>query len=121
MIPHIHQYTILTLMNLYQIQNKRLEFFLSHCAIDSSEARQPAAQIESEIKLRDIFVTEQEVRDLINILDTSKSTGCDEISPKLVCKAGDSIVSPLTRLFDLCLHKNQNSQSLEKSYCYTYL
>ena len=83
------------------------EFFLSHSAIDSSKARLPAVQMESEIKLSDIFVTDQEVKDLINILDTSKSTGCDEISPKLVHKAGDSIVSPLTRLFNLCLHKNK--------------
>lgn len=83
------------------------DFFLSHSDIDTSNVRLPAVQVDTEIKLSDIIVTDQEVKDLIQILDTSKSTGCDEISPKLVSIAGDSIVSPLTRLFNLCLHKNK--------------
>ena len=54
-------------------------------------------------KLVSVSVTEQEVYDLINLVDTSKAAGHDGIGPKLLREAGYIIVPSLTKLSNLCL------------------
>ena len=40
-------------------------------------------------------------------IDTAKASGCDDISPKLLHEAGNSIIKPLTKLFNMCILKNK--------------
>ena len=78
------------------------DFFISHSNIDTTNAQLPSENFIEE-KLVSLTVSEQEVLDLLKSLDTSKATGPDGISPKLLFEAGHSIVPSLTKLFNLCL------------------
>lgn len=82
-------------------------FFLSHSNIDTTNAKLPNDNHSPCELLTSLIVQECEVEDLLNSLDCSKSTGCDNISPKLLKLAGNSIVSPLTSLFNFCIENNQ--------------
>ena len=77
-------------------------FFLSHSNIDLSSAQLPETD-DVPARLVDIQTTEQEVSDLIKCIDTTKATGPDGISPKLLHEAGDAIVPSLTKLLNLSL------------------
>ena len=76
--------------------------FLSNSNIDTSHAQLPPS-INHQENLTTITASEQEVYDLLLSLDTSKATGPDGISAKLLFEAGRAIVPTLTRLFNLCL------------------
>jgi hypothetical protein len=78
------------------------DFFLSHTNLDLSHAELPAIDAFNE-NIENVQATEQEVYDLIKGLDTSKATGPDGISPKLLHEAGYSIVPSLTRLINMSL------------------
>ena len=78
------------------------EFFLSHSNIDTSNSSLPDPPLVPP-RLTCIMATESEVSDLIKSIDPSKATGSDEISPKLLNIAGDSIVPSLTKLINLSL------------------
>jgi hypothetical protein len=78
------------------------DFFLSHTDLDLSNAELPAADNFDE-NIGNLQATEQEVYDLIKGIDTSKATGPDGISPKLLYEAGYSIVPSLTRLINMSL------------------
>ena len=78
------------------------KFFLSHSDIDLSNAQLPN-QEEFPQNLAEIRATEREVHDLIKCIDTSKATGPDGISPKLLHEAGIAIVPSLTKLINLSL------------------
>jgi hypothetical protein len=77
-------------------------FFLSHSDIDTSNAQLPPHDFIDE-KLVSVNITQSEVIDLLKCIDTSKATGPDGISPKLLFEAGHTIVPSLTRLFNMCL------------------
>lgn len=77
-------------------------FFLSHSTIDTSNAVLPE-QPSSSVELDKIIATESEVSDLIKSIDTSKATGADGISPKLVHLAGPAIIPSITKLINLSL------------------
>ena len=84
------------------------EFFLSHSNIDDSEAslhddHDNDDGIEFLHKLESIIATEDEVRDLLECIDTTKATGPDGISPKLLYEAGQRMVHSLTKLINLSL------------------
>ena len=55
----------------------------------------------------DLQTTEDEVYDMLKNIDTSKATGPDGISPKLLYEAGASIVPSLTRLINLSLSSSK--------------
>ena len=77
-------------------------FFLSHSTIDTTNAKLPD-QPAYPIGIDQIQATESEVSDLLKCIDTTKATGPDGISPKLLYLAGDTIVPSLTRLINLSL------------------
>ena len=54
-------------------------------------------------KFVSVSISQQEVLDLLKCIDTSKATGPDGISPKLLFEAGHTIVPSLTKLFNMCL------------------
>ena len=78
-------------------------FFLSHSNIDDSKINLP--DTPCECNLDSILASEDEVLDLLKCIDTSKATGPDGISPKLLHEAGASIVPSLTKLINLSLTK----------------
>jgi hypothetical protein len=80
------------------------DFFLSHSNIDDSNSELPDHEEDDfPNNLEFIEATEQEVHDLLKCIDTSKATGPDGISPKLLYEAGATIVSSLTKLINLSL------------------
>ena len=78
------------------------EFYLSHSNIDTSQAKLPDDNNFPEY-MDKLEATEEEVADQLKALDTSKATGPDGISPKLLYEAGAGIVPSLTRLINLSL------------------
>ena len=79
------------------------EFFLSHSNIDDSNAELPNNDENFQHNLETITATEDDVLDLLKCIDTTKATGPDGISPKLLYEAGYSIVPSLTKLINLSL------------------
>ena len=77
-------------------------FFLSHSIVDDSLIKLPDVNNFPQ-NLNKIIATEEEVHDLLKCIDTTKATGPDGISPKLLHEAGGSIVKSLTRLINLSL------------------
>jgi len=78
------------------------DFFISHSNINTDNAQLPPDNFPNP-NLVSVNVREQEVLDLLKCIDTSKATGPDEISPKLLHEAGNTIVPSLTKMFNLCL------------------
>ena len=54
-----------------------------------------------------IHTTEREVLEILSSLDTSKASGPDGISPKLLISAAPAISCSLTKLFNLSLEKQK--------------
>lgn len=80
-------------------------FFVKASNIDSSDAILPELNdpIPGITLLNNIVITEQEVGDQIKLLDPSKSFGPDEISPVFIKSSGESLIKPLTRLYNISL------------------
>ena len=81
------------------------EYFSKQCTVDDSNAMLPDMDriFNNENDLRSINVTEQDVKDQIQILNINKSFGPDGISPKLLVEGGQLIISTLTKLFNQSL------------------
>ena len=98
------------------------QFFLSHSNIDTSNVQLPNQLYHTDSRLSNIVLTQNEVSDLLKCIDTSKATGPDSISPKMLKEAGDSIVPSLTRILNISLGssvfpqqwKNANVNPLHK-------
>ena len=83
------------------------EFFISHSNVNLENARLPDDGVTPGPILENISITENDVRDIIKTLDVNKSTGHDGMSCRMIKAAGDVLVPPLTRLFNLCLINNR--------------
>ena len=80
-------------------------FFTSASKLDTSKASLPVDSdpLPGITFLNTIVITTEDVYDQIKNLDTEKGYGPDKISPKMLKMAGDTIVTPLTRLFNKSL------------------
>ena len=80
-------------------------FFAKASELDDSNAVLPTNYINYNVKteLDSFFITEEEVKDQIALLDSDKGYGPDGISPKFIKIAGESLVQPLTQLFNMSL------------------
>jgi hypothetical protein len=56
-------------------------------------------------ELENIVILEQDVKDILSTININKAYGPDNISPRLVKEAGQSIVTVLTKLFNFSLSK----------------
>jgi hypothetical protein len=82
------------------------DYFLSHSNVNDNGVFLPPLNAHSPSLgnvLTDVVITEQEVLAQLRSIDTTKSTGPDNISPKMLKLADLSIVPSLTRLFNLSL------------------
>ena len=60
--------------------------------------------------LESIFVNEDLVRKKLDMLNTNKSQGLDEIHPKLLYELRQELSSPLTKLFNLSIQTGRVPQ-----------
>ena len=78
-------------------------FFSSQSIIDDSDKHIPDLDQNSEDVLEQITITELDVKGILATLDTSKASGPDLISPKMLKEASNALAYPLSKLFNLSL------------------
>ena len=78
-------------------------FFSSQSIIDDSDKHIPDLDQNSEYVLEQITITELDVKGILATLDTSKASGPDLISPKMLKEASNALAYPLSKLFNLSL------------------
>ena len=78
-------------------------FFLEQSKVDSSSASLPEITDSPVSSLDSITISETEVLDVLLSLDTSKASGPDGISAKLLKEAAPAISPSLTKLFNTSL------------------
>ena len=79
------------------------EFFLSHASINTDNATLPRLEPYTNSHLQNLSIQEKEVLEILKNIDVSKSSGPDEISPKMLKEAAPSISPSLTKLINLSL------------------
>ena len=82
-------------------------YFTSQTKLDDSNTVLPAVQGFSQNSLNSVYITEQEVQNVLSDLDPSKSQGPDNINPKILKEAAHELGKPLAKLFNLSLLKKQ--------------
>ncbi len=90
-------------------------FFLSHSNVDSSNVQLPDDNGSPDFVLDSVVVSENEVYDLLQSLDVNKSTGHDGISARMLKGAGMAIVTPLTKLLNMCLSQKRVPDEWKKA------
>ena len=78
-------------------------YFLSHSKVDTSNAKLPNMDIPPDQILNSINVSECEVCDQLQCLDTNKACGHDGLSAKMLKEAGSTIVPSLCKLINTSL------------------
>ena len=87
-------------------------FFQKASTIDETNKNVPEMLrlFDGQLDFSDVLVTDQDVRDQLKLLDTTKAYGPDCIPPMILKEGGDTVVKQLTRLFNLTLVKMQIPQ-----------
>ena len=80
-------------------------FFCEQSNLDDSHHTPPPFSSFRNDELVNIYITENEVDDILKILDTSKATGPDKISPRFLKEGASVLKAPLCKLFNLSLQK----------------
>ena len=75
------------------------DFFASASYLDDSNHPLPDNEIIPLNELSSIEISETDVMDQLNILNTNKAYGPDGIPPKLLKEVKDIVCKPLTKLF----------------------
>ena len=79
------------------------DFFCSQSNIDDSNTAIPDIPYLQNEGLEQIEISESEVEDILKILNISKASGPDAISPRLLKEASGVLKYPLCKLFNLSL------------------
>ncbi len=77
------------------------DYFASHATIDDSNATLPPEPTVLHDHLTNIEATESEVRDILKSLKSTKASGPDGISPRMLKETANHFSKPLVRLFNL--------------------
>jgi hypothetical protein len=83
------------------------EAFLSFSKLNITDADLPDVDFKTDKRLDNIPVTEQDVTSMLKSLDTSKATGPDGISAKMLKETAVATTPSLTRLIKLSLEENK--------------
>ncbi|KAK3083103.1 hypothetical protein FSP39_014041 [Pinctada imbricata] len=86
------------------------DFFVSQSTLTENNTLPDYQPVSDQPSLDKIIITEQDVLDVIKNLDTSKASGPDAISPKMIKPICNEIAKPLSKIFNLSL-KNQKFPS----------
>ena len=81
--------------------------FLSFSQLNLDQAALPELIYKTDSRLSNIIIHESEVLDILNSLDTSKATGPDGISAKMLKETATSVAPSLTKLFQISLKKGK--------------
>jgi hypothetical protein len=95
--------------DIYVTDEEKANLF-NETFLDISKLNAPPIPLDDPIPLTDkvlenIEVSEQDVKDILSTINVTKAYGPDNLSPRLIKEAGNSIVTVLTRLFNLSLTK----------------
>ena len=90
-------------------------FFQKASMLDESNAILPDERILFQHGLEALNITLQDVIDQINILDTTKSYGPDQISPKFIKEGGLPIAESLCTLFNMSLRLSKFPKQWKKA------
>ena len=91
-------------------------FFISHSSINTEGAHLPDPVQLPENAFSDIVITEMEILDLLKSIDTSKATGPDGITPRMLKEAATVIYPSLTKLINLSLNLCQVPREWKKAH-----
>ena len=106
-----------TLSFLYQGDTFKYQFFfISHSTIDSYGAQLPNTNHMPDQMLSDLVIPETEILDLLKSIDTSKATGPDGISPRMLKEAATVIYPSFTRIINLSLSFCQVPKEWKKAH-----
>ena len=84
------------------------EYFASQSVVDDSNAFLPPPPDDPPYEqLRDIFITDEDVENILLSLDSSKACGPDLINPRLLKEAARELSSPLSKLFNKSIATNK--------------
>ena len=83
------------------------EAFLLFSKLDTDKALLPEVRYKTDSRLSDIIILESEVKDILMSLDTSKASGPDGISAKMLKENAISIAPSLTKLFQKSFEKGK--------------
>ena len=78
-------------------------FFAKQTLLDTSNASVPTFSNNDTPMLRSIRITSTLVKDILDILNTNKSSGPDDISPLILKNTSKSIAPVLAKLFNFSL------------------
>jgi len=81
-------------------------FFCSQSALDDQN-KQPPLLPQSDAVLSSLNITTQAVTDAIKVMDASKASGPDMVSPRLLREGVNTLASPLAKLFNILLTKSE--------------
>ena len=82
------------------------EFFCKQSTLDDTHATLPDPPPAPDDVLSNLIITETEVEDILKTLDTTKASGPDNISPRLLKEASCILKKPFCRLFNLSLSQS---------------
>ena len=90
-------------------------YFCKQSTLDDTEATLPDLITPEYPLLEQIYITHEDVREAIALLNPNKAPGPDLISPKLLKEGTQQLVPQLQRLFNLSLSLKQFPNSWKKS------
>ena len=83
------------------------DYFISISSVNNSNTDiNIEPRITDDNNLSDIDITEQEVLDQINLLDTSKSYGPDGLPPRIIKEGGKALSKIIQKLFSISIDNN---------------
>ena len=77
------------------------KFYASTSSVSDEQISLLPLQPNTDSKLSSIFIEENEIKDIIEILDRNKTTGPDFISKKMLKRIPYSVMKPLCILFNI--------------------
>ena len=86
------------------------DFFTGAAQLDDTNAQLPEYHANNDVSLEDITVSNQDVIDQIEALDTTKAYGPDGLSPVFLKEGKVAIAPVLTKIFNLSIKKGMVPQ-----------
>ena len=79
------------------------DFFAATCTPIQNLSSLPVFEYKTDQKISEIIISDEEIINIINSLDSSKANGWDDISISMIKICGLSIVKPLKIIFETSL------------------
>ena len=80
------------------------DFFSEQSNLDDSNSTVPEPIDPLYDKLTQLHITETDIEDVLQLLDTTKATGPDLINPRLIREGASILMFPLCLLFNLSVN-----------------